>query len=202
MERIDGTPLDALWPNLDLESKEAISTKLSQSMKEIRALPSPGYFGSIGKRPVLDNLFWTGSGTNSLCLDGPFDTEQDLNNALVAICLSHEYPPPKKAEFYRTVFNTVLKDHPPVFTHGDLQRKNIKVRNQSRDKGQPDAMDWEVIIIDWESAGWFPSYWEYARTVFAGREFKDDWADWVAKFLKPYYNEWAWMYMLICDIWC
>lgn len=38
---------------------------------------------------------------------------------------------------------------PPVFTHGDLSSLNILVRG-------------DVIIgmIDWETAGWYPSYWE------------------------------------------
>ncbi|ORY72003.1 uncharacterized protein BCR38DRAFT_462955 [Pseudomassariella vexata] len=38
----------------------------------------------------------------------------------------------------------------PVFTHGDLSILNILVR----------AND-VVSIIDWETEGWFPYYWEY-----------------------------------------
>lgn len=39
---------------------------------------------------------------------------------------------------------------PLVFTHGDLSRLNILARG-----------DDIVGIIDWETAGWYPSYWEY-----------------------------------------
>ncbi|KAK6856449.1 hypothetical protein PG995_006636 [Apiospora arundinis] len=44
-----------------------------------------------------------------------------------------------------------------VFTHGDLNPSNIFVRG-----------DEVVGIIDWETAGWYPDYWEYtsAWTVF------------------------------------
>ncbi|KAK6840103.1 hypothetical protein PG987_005969 [Apiospora arundinis] len=37
-----------------------------------------------------------------------------------------------------------------VFTHGDLNPSNIFVRG-----------DEVVGIIDWETAGWYPDYWEY-----------------------------------------
>ncbi|PQE32342.1 kinase-like domain protein [Rutstroemia sp. NJR-2017a WRK4] len=40
--------------------------------------------------------------------------------------------------------------HPPVLTHGDLSSFNILVRD-----------DEVVGIIDWETAGWLPYYWEY-----------------------------------------
>lgn len=38
-----------------------------------------------------------------------------------------------------------------VLTHGDLSSLNVLVRR-----------DEVVGIIDWETAGWFPSYWEYS----------------------------------------
>ncbi|KAI9038535.1 aminoglycoside phosphotransferase family protein [Aspergillus affinis] len=42
------------------------------------------------------------------------------------------------------------RDWPIMFTHGDLSSLNILVRG-----------DDIVSIIDWETAGWYPSYWEY-----------------------------------------
>ncbi|KAL3480369.1 kinase-like domain-containing protein [Aspergillus californicus] len=41
-------------------------------------------------------------------------------------------------------------DWPMVFTHGDLSSLNVLVRG-----------DTIVGIIDWETSGWYPSYWEY-----------------------------------------
>lgn len=61
----------------------------------------------------------------------------------------------------------------PTFTHGDLSSFNILVRG-----------DEVVGIVDWETAGWYPSYWEYTtacqvnpRNLF--------WADEIDKFLEP-----------------
>jgi len=62
---------------------------------------------------------------------------------------------------------------PPTFTHGDLSSFNILVRG-----------DEIVSIIDWETAGWYPSYWEYttANQLDPQNAFRKDDID---KFLKP-----------------
>jgi thiamine kinase-like enzyme len=45
-------------------------------------------------------------------------------------------------------------NHRVVFTHADLQPKNILV----------DAINGRLIgVIDWEMAGWWPAYWEYRK---------------------------------------
>lgn len=62
---------------------------------------------------------------------------------------------------------------PPVLTHMDLSGLNILLRE-----------GYVVNIIEWETAGWYPSYWEYTtawrvnpRNVF--------WQEEVDKFLTP-----------------
>jgi thiamine kinase-like enzyme len=59
-----------------------------------------------------------------------------------------------------------------VFTHGDLSSLNVLA---SGDK--------ITGIVDWETAGWYPSYWEYstAWNVNLQNEF---WRDEVDKFLE------------------
>ena len=61
--------------------------------------------------------------------------------------------------------------------------------------------DGSITIIDWEFAGWYPSYWEYARAIFACGRFDDDWSEWIDFSLDVYRNEWAWMQMLIVELW-
>jgi len=65
---------------------------------------------------------------------------------------------------------------PPVFTHGDLSSLNILVRG-----------DKITGIIDWETAGWYPSYWEYttASQVSSMNYF---WRE-IDKFLDPMHEE-------------
>ncbi|KAG6286903.1 hypothetical protein E4U45_008284, partial [Claviceps purpurea] len=42
-----------------------------------------------------------------------------------------------------------------VFTHGDLNMRNIMMYN-GRLSG----------IIDWETCGWYPDYWDYTKAHF------------------------------------
>lgn len=60
-----------------------------------------------------------------------------------------------------------------VLTHGDLSSLNILVRG-----------DKVVGIIDWETAGWFPHYWEYARAWNVNPQ-NQFWRQEVDKFLTP-----------------
>lgn len=75
------------------------------------------------------------------------------------------------ATFYRQAPST------SVLTHGDLSSLNILVRG-----------DTVVGIIDWETAGWFPLYWEYtcASNVNPQNEF---WRQEVDKFMTPMPHE-------------
>lgn len=62
---------------------------------------------------------------------------------------------------------------PPVFTHGDLSSLNILVRS-----------DEVVGIIDWETAGWYPSYWEYTTACQVNPR-NPFWREQIDKFLEP-----------------
>jgi aminoglycoside phosphotransferase len=50
-------------------------------------------------------------------------------------------------------------EHEVVFTHADLNPRNILVDERGRITG----------IVDWECAGWYPEYWEYTKAHFAVR---------------------------------
>lgn len=61
----------------------------------------------------------------------------------------------------------------PTFTHGDLSSLNILVRG-----------DDVVGIIDWETAGWYPPYWEYTAACQVNPQ-NSFWRDEIDKFLEP-----------------
>lgn len=53
------------------------------------------------------------------------------------------------------------RGHEIVFTHADLNYRNIMV-----DKF---ANGWRVTgIVDWENAGYYPEYWDYTKALFEG----------------------------------
>jgi aminoglycoside phosphotransferase (APT) family kinase protein len=191
MERISGDRLDSIWTSLDHMQKLAIALQVRASFIELRKLHSPDGYCSLDCKPLRDHLFYTGNSEESLELEGPFKTEMEFNDALIKKYLSSGYLPVGKADYYRRAFPSVLNGHPPTFTHGDLQRKNIIVGTE----------DGSITIIDWEFAGWYPSYWEYARAIFACGRFDDDWSEWIDFGLDVYRNEWAWMQMLIVELW-
>lgn len=58
-----------------------------------------------------------------------------------------------------------------------------------------------VVIIDWKTAGWYPSYWEYARAIFACCRSEDGWSFWLEQALESYLTEYAWMYILMLEMW-
>lgn len=180
---------------MDFASKQAVALQLRDFFGEMRKIPSPGGYCSVGRQQLTDELFWTGDPAQPF--SGPFDTEAELNNAMIqtyaAGCHS-KY----KANFYTHVFADVYRNHEPTFSHADFQRKNVMVRK--RETGPDDAPP-ELVMIDWEFSDWYPSYWEYARAILACGMWSDDWSEWVVKILEPFNNEYAWMEMLFRNMW-
>jgi Ser/Thr protein kinase RdoA (MazF antagonist) len=68
---------------------------------------------------------------------------------------------------------------PPAFTHGDLSSLNILAKG-----------DQVVGIVDWETAGWFPSYWEYTTACQVNPQ-NSFWIEEIDKFLDPFPAEQA-----------
>lgn len=61
-----------------------------------------------------------------------------------------------------------------MLTHGDLSSLNILVKD-----------DQVVGIIDWETAGWFPAYWEYTTACQVNPQ-NSFWRHEIDRFLDPY----------------
>lgn len=73
-----------------------------------------------------------------------------------------------------TAFSQVLRNsdepsrrgHKIVFTHADLNLRNILVDQVTRPDG---TRAWTVTgIVDWENSGYFPEYWDYTKSLFEG----------------------------------
>ncbi|KAG8410761.1 hypothetical protein J3458_016858 [Metarhizium acridum] len=189
MEYIRGKSLDSRWDTMSAADKSNTSQQLRLMFDKLRSIPSPGYFGCIGRRPMEECMFWTLEEDSVDAISGPFDSETQLNNALVEKYL-YNSGMPSKAKFYRRVLPLVLYDHASVFSHGDFQRKNVLVGD-----------DGNLSLVDWESAGWYPSYWEYALAMFACGGWRDDWHEYVASILDEYPNEYVWFDMMRRELW-
>ena len=184
MELLPGEPLDQKWPALLHCEKMQITNKLRRYFEQMRLLPSPGFYGDISRHALPHHLFWTREKIQSI--SGPFENEHEFNMGFamnLKMIAQENGSPSYKAEFYERTLSHFLKDNPPTFSHSDVQRKNILVR-EIAPKLPSQEKDYEVSIIDWEEAGWYPSYWEYACVAMAF-EWDDDWPAKFEEFVSP-----------------
>ncbi|KAJ5239926.1 phosphotransferase enzyme family protein [Penicillium chermesinum] len=193
MERIIGQTLLAAWPKLTESEKQSILSDLRIQLDELRQLPSPNYFGSLGKRKLLDGIFWTEE--PDLSVNGPFDSEEALNEAMMRK-YSYNGGPYYRIEYLRKCLPLIFQGHKATFTHGDVQRKNVMIS----EKIQQDEERPRVVLIDWEKSGWYPVYWEYCLAVCALR-WDDDWPLWIDAILTPFASEAAWLQSLRLELW-
>ncbi|KAH6621667.1 kinase-like domain-containing protein [Chaetomium sp. MPI-SDFR-AT-0129] len=173
MSKMNGKMVCQGWRSRSEESKSRIHTQLRRMITEIRSIPAPEgtNVGSVDGGPFCDcrlpsSLLW-----------GPFCTTRDFHQALangIDLDITITNLPSDVQdlfEFYRE------SNSRPVLTHGDLSCLNILIEG-----------DDVVGIVDWETAGWLPPYWEYtcAKNVNPMMEF---WAEEVDKFLEPMPHE-------------
>ncbi|KAF1852212.1 kinase-like protein [Cucurbitaria berberidis CBS 394.84] len=179
MERIRGETIAKRWHSLSDSSKLLIFTQLKRMIEELRSIPcQTNGVSNLDGGPIHDYRLHPSS-----C--GPFDTLSDFHLALrnnVTLpslqAQNHNSPNPaaildvkKLVAFHESVIRS------PVFTHGDLSSFNILVRN-----------DEVVGIIDWDTAGWLPYYWEYTTAWHANPQ-NLFWQNEVGNFLDPQEEE-------------
>ena len=194
MERIHGQSLDKAWLTLTPSQKQEISGKLQTMVGLWRKAPSPGRFCNLDGLPLSDALFWKGTGDDPFRNDEVYNDEEDLNKALIRNYALNDHLR-GKGKFYELAFPHIFRGHEPVFTHGDLQRKNVLVTTNSSTG--------EVVLtmIDWEFAGWYPSYWEFTKALFACGRFEDGWSHWLLQILEPFWTEYSWLNTMMYELW-
>ncbi|KAI0144356.1 kinase-like protein [Xylariaceae sp. FL1272] len=169
MERLDGDCVGRGWVFRTEESKARILGQLRSMVEQLRSIQPPNKHGvsNIVGGPIYDPRLPSPQTTGPFSCIDDFHRQLRLNNPLD---IDPERSPADLLElfaFYRQPFAD------PVLTHGDLSSMNVLVKG-----------DDVVGIVDWETAGWFPSYWEYACAwnVNPQNEF---WQQEVDKFVTP-----------------
>lgn len=114
----------------------------------MRKLANPRRYCSVGHRGLSDGLFWTNKPSNPF--SGPFDSEVDLNNAIVAKYVDGGLSK-DKADYYSRTFKEIFQVHVSIFSHGDFERKNVLLRGSTAageyEPGRNIA-NLQVVIID------------------------------------------------------
>ncbi|KAF2026440.1 hypothetical protein EK21DRAFT_74175 [Setomelanomma holmii] len=193
MQRMPGVSLDQLWPTLKDFEKSVICAKLNGIITSIRSIPAPPFYGSIDQGRFHHYLFYSAVVDKEIC--GPFDSEDQFNAALVerlrsawAQMKKHSF----KADFYEKNLRRALVGHKPVFSHSDLQRKNMLIHWDT-------MQGLTVSLVDWEEVGWFPAYWEYF-TALQGVQWDDDWSQRIEEITEPWLSKAAVMKMVHQDL--
>jgi serine/threonine protein kinase len=182
MEFILGPTQEEIWPSLSTAEQSDIVDQLKTAPNELHSipLPSPAELGSIHRQPLTDGVFWNPRADPAF--SGPFSNELDFNEAILRRLGEDE--PEAHLKLLRTLISTSLRDHKMVYTHADLQLKNIMVQRMGeREDG---SRIFEIKLIDWEISGWYPEYWEFVNATICGR-FRPYWLD-VAQSIFPLYS--------------
>ncbi|KAI6885883.1 hypothetical protein KC363_g2073 [Hortaea werneckii] len=185
-ERIRGKTLQSQWSFLEETDKQSIIKDLQSNFMDLRKLtpPNPSCYGSLDRWPLQDMVFFPAEPGPKL--NGPFDSHEDFIEAMIEKYI-RDGGPVFRAEYYRQCLPKILCRCDSLFTHGDLQRKNVMVEKDQGGSG------WKVTILDWEFSGWYPSYWEYSMAFCALGKWDDDWCLHLRRILEPADSEAAWV---------
>ena len=144
--RVRGLPLSRCLYVISDTDCEHIATQLGDYLTQLRDIPS---------LPIPDSAISDSLG--EACRDtrirgarpvGPFGNEAAFSQVL------------------RFSDEPARRGHKIVFTHADLNPRNILVDRIVRSNG---TTGWELTgIVDWERAGYYPEYWEYTKAMFEG----------------------------------
>lgn len=192
MEYLPGDTLQKLLPSLNPVEKATISNLIKDAITELRSIPPPDYFGMLNRQPYLDGVFWT-EGLNPK-ISGPFANQGDMNLAILEKLRQTESD--QYIQLLRNMVNRTLNSHRNVFTHGDLQPKNIMVERLGYRDGSP---EYRITLLDWESAGWYPEFWDFCNATIACR-FKPDWLEFVPDILDQYPVEFLMMQVVYSSV--
>ncbi|KAJ4030456.1 hypothetical protein NW761_000143 [Fusarium oxysporum] len=177
MEYIPGKLRMDLWSDIDPTRKTSIARTLRTYFDQLRQLKHPGYFGTIHGGPPNIHLFMQDDITE------PLKSEREFVDAIIRSYAIELGPRgAQKVRYYQRVLPAIFNgDNSSVFSHNDLQRKNIMLLD-----------DGSLVIIDWEYAPWSPVYWEYFVAMFCCLAWTDDWHEYVGQALDEYPNEYLW----------
>ncbi|KAI0194570.1 kinase-like domain-containing protein [Astrocystis sublimbata] len=190
-EYCPGHQLDTIWDKMPKSERLDAVGLLHDAVKLIRSIPAPDYFGSLGKTKINDEYF--GPEDSRVATSGPFSTEEEL---IQAIMLRYREVGGRRlanrANYFGHMLPQLLKGNgKSIFTHGDLQRKNILV-----------GPGGEIVIVDWALSGWYPIWWEYAISTICCGLWKDDWYSYIPKILSQEFpNQYLWLDTLRTELW-
>ncbi|CAG7922806.1 unnamed protein product [Penicillium olsonii] len=161
-ERLRGKPLSEAWPTMSQTDKDRVASQTADYLKQLRELRSDR-MESLGGQPLYHAFLFMsgyGKGHGPLCSDDELWTEMSK---------SLDHVPENVLIKFRERLPTAA---PYTFTHGDLTDVNIMVEGGHL-----------VGIIDWEGAGYFPVWWEFAALSIGLGEVDVEWKQTLRRYM-------------------
>ena len=163
MTFVPGSTLDASWGILKNDSKQRLCQDIWDIIAKIRKIRCPPEYqkffqctadGSTTLDPLIQDLKKPPRPLfdDSALRERIYERYLHYNGRRYEKELPHMLP---------------LSQH-SVFTHADIAPRNIIINEHHQVAG----------LIDWERAGWYPHYWEYANIMSPACRC-GDWQDWM-----------------------
>jgi aminoglycoside phosphotransferase len=168
MDVVAGTELSSAWHEMSQKTKAQVINQLKDYFAQLRALRPP-IDGAVTS--VIDGPLRDGSRVG-LGPFGPFRNHDDFHHFLRADTPLDSIG---TLEGGQEIVKAHSQQYRTTFTHGDFAPRNILVKKDGT----------VTAIIDWDSAGWFPEYWEYTKAKFTPHA-PDDWVSGVGEITGKY----------------
>jgi len=165
MERIRGEMVAKGWVNRPQSSRARILENLKKTVFELRTLKTQ----SSAIASVTGGILYDGRLPGKTERFGPFKNAQNFHDHLRQGIHTHGC----NGDVNRLIDLHRQDWGGPNFTHGDLSSLNVLVRG-----------DDVVGIVDWVTAGWYPSYWEYTNACQVNPQ-NSFWRKEIEHFLEP-----------------
>ncbi|KAJ5543647.1 hypothetical protein N7513_004781 [Penicillium frequentans] len=154
MTRLPGIPLENSYDPLDVESEEPWLFELKICITSMRKWVSP----HAGKVCSVNGTSLRSARVPNHIMS-PFANEIEFHDFLLSPASGHGFDTTEEYIEARVQANRIRTlPHQIMFTHGDIKAHNILVGEDGHLSG----------ILDWESAGWLPEYWEYTTAMRFG----------------------------------
>ena len=209
MDYIPGDDLSSVWESLSQQEKLSLTTEIGKYLREMRILaPPPDFVGSIAGGPVPFRFFWTLE--PKPIINGPFKSAADLGLALAEKSKDDWEFNNKigwKTNWFRRNLPSAMSGNIKL-THSDFHPGNIIVQlaitadssgGVDLDTSSEKERYCVRAIVDWETAGWYPEYWEYGINV-ALSPWNMDWIEALEKMTGPFPLQAAMLHMVREDL--
>jgi len=171
MTGLPGQGIGIMLPTMTDKQLDTVAHDLEEYIAQLRQIPNRTGSEFQICNPLGDGILDWRIG-DSQRKDLKFRNETEFNQFLT-------YDLPLDENAWKQISKSYSIKHAIVFTHADLNLRNILVDENGRISG----------IVDWECAGWYPEYWEFTKMHFTVR-FTTRWlADVVNQIFQNYHDE-------------